>query len=162
MDVPATLIAAVILVESGGVCNAYRPEPGYQWLWDNHLGGPFRGAEQDLRAPHALVGQMTNTAELWGQRMSWSSMQIMGATARELGFQGWFTELCGPLGVEYGTRYLERLAGRHFRAYGWEGVIAAYNSGSPVIKSERVRKHVEKVMRKWAAEKAAAGGDTGA
>jgi soluble lytic murein transglycosylase-like protein len=60
-------------------------------------------------------------------------MQVMGATARELGFKGrFFTELCDPMeGLNYGCRYLVRLQREHFDRLGWPGVAAAYNAGTP-------------------------------
>ena len=66
------------------------------------------------------------------QAASWGPMQVMGAVARELGFRGWFPALCTwPAGVDYGTLHLRKLRNRFLDKYGWEGVAAAYNAGSP-------------------------------
>ena len=59
-------------------------------------------------------------------------MQVMGAVARELGFRGWFPALCTwPAGVDYGTLHLRKLRNRFLAGFGWEGVAASYNAGSP-------------------------------
>jgi len=58
-------------------------------------------------------------------------MQIMGATARELGFRAHFPALCSEQGVKFGCEHLIRLRYRFYPSHGWDGVIAAYNAGSP-------------------------------
>ncbi len=59
-------------------------------------------------------------------------MQILGQTAREIGFDGTFlTELCDPeIGLEWGCRYLGILFDRHGDE-GVDAVVASYNAGSP-------------------------------
>jgi soluble lytic murein transglycosylase-like protein len=49
-----------------------------------------------------------DVTETYTRAMSWGLMQVMGQTARELGFAGKFlTELCDPpVGIEYGCRKL--------------------------------------------------------
>jgi Transglycosylase SLT domain. len=60
-------------------------------------------------------------------------MQIMGAVAREYGFDGPFlTQLTDPLiGLHAGCGYLQALKSRWFDRYGWGGVLSAWNTGSP-------------------------------
>ena len=70
--------------------------------------------------------------EWWGQRMSWGPMQVMGAVARELGFRRPFGALCDAyIGLQWGCQHLLSLKTRFLSGYGWEGVVAAYNAGSP-------------------------------
>jgi len=124
--IPAELVRAIMIVESAGDPWAYRNEPGYRWLWDVRIGLPYEGDPQSLPAPRG-VSQAT---ELMGQQTSWGLMQVMGATARELGFRGrYLTALLDPeMSLEYGCRYLQVLFQRH---RSWEPVAAAYNAGSP-------------------------------
>lgn len=53
--------------------------------------------------------------------------------ALERGFDGTFlTALCDPeIGLEFGCRHLGWLAQRYQATFGWVGVAAAYNAGSP-------------------------------
>ena len=108
------LVAALITVESRWNPYAVRYEPAYQWL---HY--PER---------HALRHDISRAAEATFQKYSWGLMQIMGATARELGFSLPMPALCeGMIGIEYGIRYLMALK-RNYRQR--DDLIAAYNSGS--------------------------------
>lgn len=109
------LVAAVIKVESSGQAFATRYEKAYRWLVT-----PSQFA-QDL-------GISLDT-EVIAQAHSYGLMQIMGGTARGLGFTGYCVELVGvELGLEYGCRCLAHCVDR-FRPL--EHSIAAYNAGSP-------------------------------
>lgn len=56
----------------------------------------------------------------------------MGAVAREYGFRGWLSSLCDPeINLRYGCKHLKNLERRFLVTYGWEGVVSAYNAGSP-------------------------------
>lgn len=108
------LVAAIITVESRWNPYAVRYEPNYQWL----------------HAPekHARRHGTSREAEVHFQRFSWGLMQILGATAREIGFSLPMPALCEPMiGVEYGIRYLMTLK-RNYRHR--DDLIAAYNAGS--------------------------------
>lgn len=121
-----------------------RYERFYRWVYDVDAAGPYRG-DNHWQVPSPVRWQTRHT-ELIGQKTSWGPMQIMGATARELGFRGWFPELCGPLGIEYGARYLRKQFDR-YEGESWEDAIEAYNAGRRnTDDGERYR---EKVMRKW-------------
>lgn len=139
-SVPRSLAFAVIQVESAGEVNAIRYEAGYKWLWDVNL---RRGVFRSPASP--LPGQSQATEEM-GQKISWGPMQVMGATARELGFKGWFPELCGEEGVRYGCMYLSR---QHRRFNDWKDAVAAYNLGSVRISGGRYENYsyVMKVER---------------
>jgi len=90
----ASLISALIMVESGGRRYAWRPEPRYHYLWDIRRGSPFRpltrfeSASESPPADFPAPRGTSSTAEWWGQQASWGLMQIMGAVAREQGLQG--------------------------------------------------------------------------
>lgn len=116
---PLALVRAVVEIESSYDPWAARYEDGF-----------FRAY---------LVGKVTvggngacsAATELRLRACSFGLMQVMGQTARELGFAGMFlTELCDVgVGLEYGARYLARQAKRYRERYGWEGVAASYNAG---------------------------------
>ena len=129
---PGDLLRAIVQVESAGDPWAMRTEESYQWLWDVRRSEPYRGDPQKLPSP-SFVSRRT---ELIGQQTSWGLMQVMGATARELGYRGRFlSKLCDPeFGMEYGCRYLAALHDRFGPS--WETVAAAYNAGSPRRKDD--------------------------
>ena len=139
-DLPAALLAALVLQESGGRASAWRFEPPYRYYWDCARNQPFREptaveragemAPADFRVPDGWL--VTRHTEWVGQACSWGPLQVMGAVAREYGFRGDFTELCGAgPGLEYGAMHLHKLRNRFQDRDGWEGVAAAYNAGSP-------------------------------
>lgn len=139
-DLPAALLAALVLKESGGRVSAWRFEPPYRYYWDCARNQPFRAptaaeragemAPEDFRVPDGWL--VTRHTEWVGQACSWGPLQVMGAVAREYGFRGDFTELCGAgLGLEYGAMHLNKLRNRFLDKHGWTGVVAAYNAGSP-------------------------------
>lgn len=115
--IPNELLRAIIQVESGGDTWAIRYEPGYRWLYN------------EARPPRGVSGPTEREA----QKTSWGLMQVMGAVAREHGFDGRFlSKLCDPsVGIEYGCKHLASLYRRFGQRNGWEGVAAAYNAGSP-------------------------------
>jgi len=118
---PPGLVEAVVGVESGGNPWAFRYEPQY---YERHV-----APDASTRA----VAPCSRDSERQALATSWGLMQVMGATARSLGFQGAFLNaLCDPaMGLEYGCRLLARLRDRYKAQGGWPGVVAAYNAGSP-------------------------------
>ena len=117
---PANLVAAVVEVESGGDAWAFRHEPGF---YERYVKD-----DASVRA----APPCSRETERRARAFSWGLMQVMGATARGLGFTGPFlAELTDPaLNLEYGCRLLARLRGREHARHGWPGVVAAYNAGS--------------------------------
>lgn len=113
LQIPEKLLTAMVLVESGGEECSIRYEPHYRWLYNPH----------GVKPKYSTI-----ETEQQAQKMSWGPLQIMGATAREIGYRGWLPHLCGPAGVEWGAKYLKRL---HDRYGNWNDAIAAYNAGSP-------------------------------
>jgi soluble lytic murein transglycosylase-like protein len=135
-QIPYGLVRALIEQESGNNLYAMRSEPSYRYLWDAPKGKPFRAlnnTEANSALPPADFRAVTGSrlTEWQGQRTSWGPLQLMGAVARELGFRDFFPALAGPLGVEYSLLHLRKLWIRFMPTYGLEGVIAAYNAGSP-------------------------------
>jgi len=133
--IPENLIGAIIYIESRIRSEATRYEPGYRWTTDPHT--------------HAMRNYITADTEIIHQRISWGLMQIMGATARDLGYERSLVRLCEPkIGIQWGTRYLADL----WKKYGiLEDVISAYNAGSPRKTSAGIynnQKYVDKVLKK--------------
>ena len=137
-ELPYDLVLAMIDVESSNNTYAFRMEPHYRYLVDVRNNSPFREltaneGRQD-KAPEDfpyLLGVCSRDSEWMGQQSSWGAMQVMGAVAREHGFQGHFPQLCNPnFGIKYGCKHLRRYKNIYFEKYGWKGVVAAYNAGS--------------------------------
>jgi hypothetical protein len=130
------LLKAMSEVESGKNPNRWRTEADYRYLWDCKHEKPFRkltdAEKNNEKAPADFTAEVGSRNTEWiGQQASWGPLQIMGGVARELGFKGDFTELCGPEGLLYGAKHLRNLYKRFFESHGLNGVIAAYNAGSP-------------------------------
>lgn len=136
-QLPEQLVVAIIHAESSGNAYAWKSEPAYRYLYDVARKRPFRLLTPAERAsevaPHdfpTLLGDRDTV--WWGQQASWGPMQIMGAVARELGFVNHFPALCDThFGVVFGTKHLANLRDRFLKEFGWAGVVAAYNAGSP-------------------------------
>jgi len=134
---PVGVIDAVIEQESSGDPQACRYEPAY---FERYIRGV---------APSSLRGfwplRASEDTERIGRATSWGLMQIMGQTARELGYElSFFTGLCVPtIGVEFGARCL----GEKLRLYGnIADALSAYNAGSP-RQSNRVT-YVDPILRR--------------
>ena len=118
-NLPVPLVRSVVQVESSFSPWAGRYEHGF-----------FTTYVRDK--PVVVNPPCPEETERRWRACSWGLMQIMGQTARELGFRGVFlSELCDvDIGLEFGCRYLNKQALRYRERYGWEGVVAAYNAGS--------------------------------
>jgi soluble lytic murein transglycosylase-like protein len=112
-DIPKNIIKAIIKTESDFNTNAIRYETNYRWLVE-----PF-----DKFHWHTETERIT-------QKISFGLMQIMGAVAREKGFDGQFlTELLKPeIGIKYGCKHLHDFYKRYNNL---EDAISSYNQGSP-------------------------------
>ncbi|MCB2186929.1 MAG: lytic transglycosylase domain-containing protein [Deltaproteobacteria bacterium] len=120
------ILTAVVIVESSGNPNAMRYEKDYPWK----VGF---GPGQVLYLPPGC----TRATERVGQETSWGPGQIMGATAREEGFKGWFPELCNPdTGLEYCARFLARHLRRARGNY--RTALLRYNGGGDPGYPDRV------------------------
>jgi len=125
------LVDAIIQVESGGDVYASRYEPHYQYLWDVRANAPFRARGRSLPPGFKSPRFVSSNTEFVQQKHSWGPMQVMGAVAREYGFKGRLTELCGERGLHYGLTHLQALSRRLVRAglESQDDLIAAYNGG---------------------------------
>lgn len=93
--------------------------------------------------------RITEKTERIHQATSWGLMQVMGAVARELGFDGPMPQLCDPhYGIKYGAKKLSQLLTKHGPA---PLALSAYNAGSPNSKAgakyaQKVLKHFEDLI----------------
>ena len=116
VQVPPELVLAIIEAESGGDPYAAKINPTYPYT-----------VKQAKRPAGCSVD-----VERMFQKTAWGLMQVMGATARELGFDGWLSELVVPeTNVRLGIEFLGRKMSQYFERDGIEGVVAAYNGGAP-------------------------------
>ncbi len=111
-DLPPSLVAAMCQVESAFNPFATRYEAEYRWL-----------------VPIGDHVATTIETELIHQRTSWGLMQIMGATARDLGYKGSLPALVGPwLGLDWGCKFLRKQIDRYDGAL--LDAVSAFNQGS--------------------------------
>lgn len=118
-QLPVVIVRAMVAHESaGGIPYAARFEPDFYERYIQRL-------EIDYRPSCCSLA-----TERMHRATSWGLMQIMGQTARERGFRGWFSELTVPVvGLEWGCRYLRWLADKYLADGGWPTVMRAYNGG---------------------------------
>lgn len=134
---PINLVTAIVQAESAGNRYAFRPEPGYRWLWNVRTNKPYTlepgTAKNSPPSSFPHPRGVTKRGEFDGQRTSWGLMQIMGAVAREYGFAGtFFTELCDvETGLHYGCMHLSMLIHSRYANRDLRAIAAAYNAGSP-------------------------------
>lgn len=105
------LVEAIIVKESSGNKEAYKIELGFYQRYVKPL--TFSDTEEYARS------------------FSWGLMQVMGQTARELGFAGkFFTEITSDpeLAINIGCKYLKRQINRYPDSV--KDAISAYNAGS--------------------------------
>lgn len=130
----AKLIAAFCHVESGGGIYKTRLEPNFKYL-----------VTPD---EFAKLLNITVATETTLQQMSWGLMQIMGGTARWLGYRGDLPDLCDPKkNLYWSCQYLAKLTTAH--KSNLEDVIASYNAGSPKRDEKGLyanQKYVNKVV----------------
>ncbi|MHC1792029.1 transglycosylase SLT domain-containing protein [Solidesulfovibrio sp.] len=119
-QLPVVIVQAMVAHESaGGIPCAVRFEPDF---YEQYL----KGKTPNFR-PHPSCSWETERIQ---RATSWGLMQVMGETARCVGFRGWFPELCQPaVGLEWGCRYLRRLADKYLTDGDWPTVMRAYNGG---------------------------------
>lgn len=108
------LVAAIITVESSWNPWAVNLEASYRYVLNVAL--------------HAHETRVSTETERELQHFSWGLMQIVGGTARAIGYHGPLTMLLDPAtNIAWGTRYLGQLKGRY---PAMRDTIAAYNAGS--------------------------------
>lgn len=128
------VMAAIITVESAWRHWAVRFEPGFD------LG-------ESPTAKYAKENHITAATEAVLEKCSWGLGQVMGATARWLGFSGPLNSLCEPhTGMLWAVKYYARLSKRYESR---DDRIAAYNAGSAVRKGAAYanQAYVDKVLK---------------
>lgn len=138
-SIDPTLVASVIMVESSGRPAAIRFEKNFRWTLHIHH--------------FADMNNITHDTELMLQKSSFGLMQVMGAVARELGYQKNLSKLIEPkMGIEYGCKKLRQLFDKHGSKL--DDVIASYNAGSPRFdeNGEYVNARYVKKVRKYMRE----------
>lgn len=109
---PISIVRGIVMQESSGDPSATRYEPGFFRRYIDKLG--------------------LSSEEGRGRSTSWGLMQVIGETAREMGMTADFSALLDPrVGLYWGCRHLKKLKDRYLKQYGWGGVVAAYNAGTP-------------------------------
>jgi hypothetical protein len=64
-------------------------------------------------------------------------MQILGSTARSIGFNQRLCSLFTPeINIDIGCRYLTVLCKNYYNKYGIKGVISAYSNRKPLIRDD--------------------------
>jgi soluble lytic murein transglycosylase-like protein len=117
-------VSAIISAESSWNPWVVRHEPLYTYLYCP-------------RECASKFGIPSATTETFMQKTSFGLMQVMGAVAREAGFDRWLTELLQPeIGLQYGCMHLKKQLAR----YGGDEMKAAasYNHGSAQMTSGRL------------------------
>lgn len=76
----------------------------------------------------AKINFITDETEEMLQKFSWGICQVMGSTARWLGYQGPIPHLCNAdTNLNWACRFISRLKDQHGVI---ENIIASYNAGS--------------------------------
>lgn len=114
-DLDPHLVAAIVNQESRGMTYAARYEPLFRYL--------------EKPADHAKQQGISVETEEMLQKTSFGLLQIMGGTARFIGYSGALPALFKPdTNLYWGCRYLKRLKGQYPDI---KDMVAAYNAGSP-------------------------------
>jgi soluble lytic murein transglycosylase-like protein len=128
------LVHALIVNESNFDAWATRYEPNWQYFTRVSFYAKELGISVETESMH--------------QSTSWGLMQVMGGTARDLGFDEQLTTLCIPnVNIIVGISYLKHLQTRY--GQNLEKVVAAYNAGSPRRNKDgrwKNQAYVDKVM----------------
>lgn len=111
------LMSAIITVESAWNPWAVRYEPNY--------GYPV------VPDGYARTNNISKETERQCQHFSWGLCQVMGGTARYLGYNGALTQLLDPFtNLMYGCKYLSSKLKEYPTT---RDLISAYNAGTPVM-----------------------------
>lgn len=131
------MISAIITQESNWDKYAVRYEEKYTYLLN-----PFH---------YSTLLNISLTTEIQVQKMSWGLGQLMGAVARELGFQGPLASLCDEnINIEYICKLLSQIKKI---AKTIEEVFAIYNGGYRALAKTdghfRNQSYVDSVMKHY-------------
>lgn len=129
------LFQALILMESGGNKYAVQYQPGYRYL--------HRVYEFSRKLYISYV------TEKVFQQSSHGYVQIMGSTARDLGFHGYPQQLYDTeTNLRYGAKLLAQLTMKYQNL---KDIISAYNQGQPFKTKDgfyKNQEYVNKVLKK--------------
>ena len=132
-----SLIQAIAKVESNFDRWAVRYEAGFSYLLTPEV--------------FAKKNKITVSTETQCQKMSWGLLQIMGGTARDLGFTGPLTQLLEiENNLKWGCKYLVKLGEKH--GMNSANQVAAWNAGSvrQTADGDYVNQiYVDKVLEAW-------------
>ncbi len=131
------LLDGIIMVESNYNPWAMRYEPKYRYI--------------SGQADWAVKLGITSSTEKVCQQISWGMSQLMGGTARSLGYTGHLAQLVDPqTNVTYACQLLLRIMKRYTTV---EECIAAYNAGTAYYTSHGAfvnQPYVDKVLGQMA------------
>jgi soluble lytic murein transglycosylase-like protein len=123
--VDSALVKAIVEVESSWVETAFRFEKS---LYEKYIQKPDS---------FKVVPPETIDTTLVLLSSSIGLMQILGSTAKSIGFNQRLSALFNPeVNVDVGCRYLAMLWKNYYSKYGIKGVISAYNGGKPLVKDD--------------------------
>jgi len=128
-EITPELLCGLVQAESAWNVYAGRYEPNYKWLSQPRDGAPV-AVETDI----VPVKGCSKATEIEWQKTSWGLCQVMGGTARWLGWKGTFlSQLIEPfenltIGASYLVHQLERYANDV------PGSLSAYNAGRRLLK----------------------------
>jgi soluble lytic murein transglycosylase-like protein len=123
--VDSALIKAIVEVESSWVETAFRFEKS---LYEKYTQKPDS---------FKVVPPETLDSTLVLLSSSIGLMQLLGSTARSIGFNQRLSSLFNPeVNIDVGCRYVAMLWKNYYSKYGLKGVISAYNGGKPLVKDD--------------------------
>jgi soluble lytic murein transglycosylase-like protein len=123
--VDSALVKAIVEVESSWVETSFRFEKS---LYEKYIQKPDS---------FKVVPPETLDTTLVLLSSSIGLMQILGSTAKSIGFNQRLSALFNPeVNIDVGCRYLAMLWKNYYSKYGIKGVISAYNGGKPLVKDD--------------------------
>lgn len=133
LKIDPKIISAIITVESSWRPKVARYEKNYIYTFK----------ADDYAEKHGITLQ----TEIGFQKHSWGLMQLMGGTARQIGYTDWVPDLCKPeYGIYWGCMYFKKNCMEYVKV---SDQIAAYNAGSVRRKEDgsyKNQEYVDKVM----------------
>jgi soluble lytic murein transglycosylase-like protein len=139
-NLDAQLICAIVETESAFNTWAIRFEPGV-----------MRPVSASVCA---RLNRTTEETETTGQRISWGLGQVLGSTARWIGFRDALPSLCDPKqGIFWACEAFDKLGGHHKLI---EEQIASYNAGSVKKQPDGTfvnQKYVDRVLQYYRGSK---------
>lgn len=107
-EIELNLLLALCWQESSGNHWAIRYEPGYEYFVQVDKKRPLHDVAQSAQGNRIRALQILGATEFHAQSTSYGLLQLMGATARDVGFKGkYLTELCDPeINIAYGSMFL--------------------------------------------------------